>query len=205
VEKYQNKGAPPRTFPHQGWVSANGLTVGAPGLPEAEVTEDGTIAITLARAVGWIARYDLRTRPIPAGPAMEIPGAQGPSTLEADLTLLAGSEPVAAWDAELGFRGAIAGPEPGLADGRSLLALEPASLVLSAVKPADDGAGVVVRVLNPTDAPAVAWLRAGFPVDAARAVRLDEAPIEEIPVVEQGTIRFDVPAQAVRSVRLVPA
>jgi hypothetical protein len=40
----------PRTFPHQGWVSANGLTVVAPGLPEAEVTEDGTIAITLVRA-----------------------------------------------------------------------------------------------------------------------------------------------------------
>jgi hypothetical protein len=192
----------PRTFPHQGWVSANGLTVLAPGLPEAEVTEDGTIAITLVRAVGWIARYDLRTRPIPAGPAMEIPGAQGPTTLDVDLALLAGVGPAAAWDAELGLRGTIAGRAPALVDGRSLLALEPASLVLSALKPADDGAGIVVRVLNPTDAPAVARLRAGFPLVAARAVRLDETPIAEVPV-EHATIAFDVPPWALRSVRLV--
>ena len=26
----------PRTFPQQGWIAANGLVVGAPGLPEAE-------------------------------------------------------------------------------------------------------------------------------------------------------------------------
>ena len=44
---------PPTTFPHQGWISAHGLTVGAPGLPEAEVTDDGTIAVTLLRAVGY--------------------------------------------------------------------------------------------------------------------------------------------------------
>jgi hypothetical protein len=195
---------PPRTFPHQGWVSANGLTVVAPGLPEAEVTVDGTIAITLVRAVGWIARYDLRTRPIPAGPAMEIPAGQGPSTLEADLALLAGPDPVAAWDAELGLRAAIAGAEPRLADGRTLLALEPPSLVLSALKPAEDGDGIVVRVLNPDDAPAVAILRAGVPIGAAHAVRLDEAPIAEL-AVDEGTVQFDVPAQAVRSVCLVPS
>src|SRR4029077_14234228 len=52
----------PATFAHQGWVSANGLTVVAPGLPEAEVTAEGTIAITLLRAVGWLARFDLHSR-----------------------------------------------------------------------------------------------------------------------------------------------
>ena len=66
----------PATFPQQGFVSANGLTVVAPGLPEAEVTPDGVIAITLLRAVGWLARTDLRQRPQPAGPAVPTPGAQ---------------------------------------------------------------------------------------------------------------------------------
>src|SRR5207249_3051785 len=66
----------PSTFPHQGFVAANGLTVAAPGLPEAEVTPDGIIAVTLVRAVGWLARMDLRSRPRPAGPLMPAPGAQ---------------------------------------------------------------------------------------------------------------------------------
>ncbi|MGH7789875.1 MAG: hypothetical protein ACRERC_23610, partial [Candidatus Binatia bacterium] len=85
----------PTTFAHQGWVSANGLTVLAPGLPEAEVTPDGTIAITLLRAVGWLARYDLRSRPGPAGPPIETPGAQLLGAYTAHLALLAGDDPAA--------------------------------------------------------------------------------------------------------------
>src|SRR5262249_51241849 len=46
----------PRTFVHQGWIAANGLVVGAPGLPEAEVTSDGNILVTLVRSVGAMAR-----------------------------------------------------------------------------------------------------------------------------------------------------
>ena len=49
---------PPPTFPHQGWVARGGLTIGAAGLPEAEVRADGVVALTLVRAVGcfraWI-------------------------------------------------------------------------------------------------------------------------------------------------------
>ena len=80
---------PPDTFPHQGWVSANGLTVGAPGLPEAEVTEEGVIAVTLLRAVGWLSHLELRRRPIPAGPTLVAPDAQCPDGIGADLTIRA--------------------------------------------------------------------------------------------------------------------
>ena len=75
------------TFPHQGWVEANGLTVVAPGLYEAEVTADGMIAITMVRAVGWLARIELATRPIPAGPGLPTPGGQLPGGIAADLSL----------------------------------------------------------------------------------------------------------------------
>ena len=194
----------PRTFPHQGSVSANALTVVAPGLPEAEVTPDGTIVITLVRAVGWIARYDVRTRPIPAGPAMEIAGAQCMGSLEARLSLFAGVDPVVAWDAELGLRGAIAGAEPLLADGRALVTIEPATVLLSALKPAADGDGLVLRVLNPSDTPAATSIQFGFPVVGARAVRLDETGTDEV-ALEDGAIRTTVPARGLRSFRVVSA
>ncbi len=47
------------------------------GLPEYEVlTEKNTIALTLFRSLGWLARFDLNTRIGDAGPEMLTPGAQ---------------------------------------------------------------------------------------------------------------------------------
>src|SRR5262249_53246425 len=86
----------PATFPPQGWGRGNGLTVGGPGLPEAEGTDEGTIAIPLLRAIGWLARFDLRSRPVPAGPVMPIPDAQLRGPLEARLALLGGGDPIPA-------------------------------------------------------------------------------------------------------------
>jgi alpha-mannosidase len=76
--------------------------------------------------------------------------------------------------------------------------------VLSALKPADVGNGLVVRVLNPSDVPAVASIRFGFPVRTARAERLDETGTDDVPV-EHGAIRTTVPPRALRSFRIVPA
>lgn len=209
------------TFPHQGWVQANGLTVVAPGLPEAEVTPDGVILLTLVRATGWLSRFDLHSRPVPAGPVMEAPAAQVQQTVTATLSMLAGStaDPVAARDAETGLRGVLGGSSPMLDAGRSLLALEPRSLVLSALKPAepasaagvgapDDDRDVIVRVLNPTGDALTARLATGFPPAAAFASRLDESA-DTFPVALErtpggATVVFDVPPFALRTVRLRP-
>jgi len=193
--------APP-TFPHQGWVHANGLSVVAPGLAEAEVSPDGVIAITLLRAVGWLARYDLRSRPIPAGPPMEIPGAQLLETVEARLALLPGCDPGGARAAELRLRGVFGGALPLVHDDEPLLTLAPAALLVSAVKPAEFAGGIVVRVLNPTDSPLDAELRVGVPVSAAHAVRLDEEPSEDRVELVGNRLRFPVPPHALRSVLL---
>jgi mannosylglycerate hydrolase len=190
----------PATIVHQGWVRANGLTIVAPGLPEAEVTADGVIAVTLLRAVGWLARYDLRSRSMPAGPPMEVPGAQVLGRFEATLALLFDAGPVAPRDAELGLRGVLAGPAPLIADGAGLLSLAPPQLVLSAVKPAEREDGIVVRVLNPTDAPVHADLQLAHAIAGARAVRLDEEPTGEPVDVDAHSIRFTVPPHALRSV-----
>ena len=193
---------PVRTFPCQGWVAANGLVVGAPGLPEAEVAPDGTVLVTLVRSIGWLSRFDVHTRPLPAGPEMPVTGGQVQGPVEARVVLAA--DPAVVSEVELGLRGVLGGAAPLLEAGRSLLTLEPPSLVLSACKPAEDGDGLVVRVLNPTDEPMDALVSFGFDVGAAAAVRLDESPAD-LPLAHEGRqLRFSVPPHALRSVRVRP-
>jgi alpha-mannosidase len=193
------------TFVQQGFVFAGGLTVVAPGLAEAELLETpagACLALTLVRAVGWLSRPDLCSRPGPAGPATDTPGAQCPGPLEARLALLPGLDPAAARDAEISVRAVPCGAAPLVPDGRALLELAPRALVLSALKPAESGEGLVVRVLNPTDSALDATLALGFRFARAEAVRLDESPAGE-PVTRAGdTLRFAVPAHALRSVRI---
>lgn len=202
----------PRTFPSPGWVSVNGLTVVAQGLYESEVTAEGTIAITLCRSVGFLSRPDLTTRPGPAGPSLATPGAQCLGTTTAYLSLSRGITSTAArseeWgllvarDAELGLRSVAAGEQAILKPDISLLSLEPATVVLSAVKPAEEGDGIVVRMFNPTNEAVAAVLTAGFQVSEARGVRLDESVSGEDLILENQQVRLKVPPHAIRSVFL---
>jgi mannosylglycerate hydrolase len=192
----------PATFPSQGWVHANGLCVVAPGLNEAEVTPGGTIAMTLLRAVGWLSKGDLTTRPQHAGPGLPTPGAQCIRTTQMKLSLFAGLDARAARDAELGLIGYASGDAPLHPDSTPLVELEPRELLLSALKPADQGEGFVLRVLNPTDEPLDAVVRLGFDITDARAVRLDEETSDDALATTGRDIRFRVPPHALRSVLL---
>ncbi|HVU74996.1 MAG TPA: glycosyl hydrolase-related protein [Mycobacteriales bacterium] len=202
------KHKPPVTFPHQGWVQAGSLVVVAPGLPEAEVRPDGTLALTLQRSVGWLSQYNLGTRPEPAGPATPTPGAQCTAPQHARLALL----PATADDpgeraraAELGLLTRYAGAAPLLAAGTAQLAVAPASLVLSAFKPAESGDGVVVRVLNPTATDVDATVTLARPLAAATSVRLDETPDGGAVQREGATLTVAVPAHGWRTLWLAPA
>lgn len=190
----------PRTFPQQGWIAANGLVVGAPGLPEAEVTPSGEILVTLVRSVGALARIELRTRPLPAGPEMMAPGAQTQGRVAA--TVSVARSPADACAAEIGLCGVLGGDAPLLAAGASLLELDARRCVLSACKPAQDGDGVVVRVLNPTDESEPARLRFGLEVRRVQPVGLDEQPVEHLVTHHGSEVELPVPPHALRSVRV---
>jgi hypothetical protein len=189
----------PRTFAHQGWIAANGLVVGAPGLPEAQVTASGDILVTLVRSVGVIARMQLRTRPMPAAPEMPAPGAQVLGTVKATITLALSSRDARA--GEVGLWGVLAGELPNRAP-TSFLTVTAQESELSACKPAEDGDGIIVRVLNPSDIDETVTLTFAEALGVAATVRLDETPSGE-PVERDGrTVRLDVPAHALRSVRV---
>jgi alpha-mannosidase len=198
---------PPATFPQQGFVFANGLAVVAPGLPEAEVRADGAIVLTCLRAVGWLSRPDLRTRPGPAGPQIPVPGAQLLGVLEAELRLLAPDDPrfiaAAAREVEIPLQAVTIGGAPLAPEGVALLTLEPRTLVLSALKPAEHGDGIILRVQNSGDSAVRAIVRSGFKLAGAQPLRLDESAASFALEAALESVSFDVPPHALRSVRLV--
>ena len=195
--------AAPSTFPQQGFVYANGLSVVAPGLTEAEVVSDpqGTIAITLLRCVGSLSRADLRSRPGPAGPGTDPPGAQCLGAFTARLSLFVGLDPARAREAELGLRAVEAGESFLAAEGEALIQVAPSTLLTSAVKPAEAADGLVLRLLNPTSESQEARVSLGFQFASVEPVRLDEQSSDEFEVARNGdSLRFSVPPHTLRTV-----
>ncbi len=170
---------PPHDTNHTlGAVAAGGLVVLGKGLPEYEATEEGEFALTLLRCVGWLSRDDLSTRPGGAGPQLPVPGAQchGDHVFEYAVAL---GDPA---DAELlrrsqDYRFDFVEGAPGVELESPLGPIE-GDLVFSALKAAEDGDGVVLRVFDagarsrgPGEGPPL-------PPGSARC-RLDETPLTE--------------------------
>jgi mannosylglycerate hydrolase len=179
-----------------------GLMVAARGLPEVEVRAQeaggSEIALTLLRCIGWLSRDDFATRRGHAGPAIATPGAQEPGRHRFEYSIIphAGD-----WLARGAYLEAYAFDAPlralavplhtgDLPARASLVSSEPASFVISAVKTAEDGHGLIVRGYNiesrPTDVRLAPWLRFGV---AAR-VRLDEQGGVPLVVAPDGSVTF---------------
>jgi alpha-mannosidase len=104
--------------------------------------------------------------------------------------------------AEVGFAGVLGAEDVRLADGVSLLTVESEHALLSACKPATDGDGMIVRMLNPSAEPDDVTLRFGFDLAGASAVRLDESPVGEDVTRDGRTVAFTVRPHAIRSFRI---
>jgi 2-O-(6-phospho-alpha-D-mannosyl)-D-glycerate hydrolase len=154
-----------------GAVAAGGLTLLGKGLPEYEATEEGELALTLLRCVGWLSRDDLSTRRGGAGPQLPAPGAQCPGEQVFEYALELG-EP---GNADLirrsqDYRFDFAEGPPGAELAPSLSV--DGACGFSALKGTEDG-GVVLRVFNPESEPAQITLPRPF-----RRCRLDERAAE---------------------------
>ena len=132
------------------------------GIPEIEAAagKDATaLALTLLRSVGWLAREDLGSRPVAAGPTLEAPGAQskGAHEFEYAFTSYKGGYT----EADI-VRQAHAYAFPPVAittnrhsgrikTGSSLISADDPAVVASAVEPSRLRRACLVRLYNASD------------------------------------------------------
>ncbi|HOE65797.1 MAG TPA: glycoside hydrolase family 38 C-terminal domain-containing protein [Candidatus Hydrogenedentes bacterium] len=89
----------------------------------------------------------------------------------------------------------------GLDPSHSFLSVEPAALMLSAIKQSEDGKGVVVRVFNPTDKPVKGLLAAGKKIKAAQVLDLEENVAGQAVVGPKGAV-LDVGRKKILTLKL---
>ena len=94
------------------------------------------------------------------------------------------------------------GPNP---PDLSFVALEPETLVLSAVRRSADGGGLVVRFFNIGDAPVTARLRCCRPLQAAYRLNLNEERLGEIALADAHTLSVPAAGGQVVTCELQPA
>ncbi len=199
---------PMGTYPQKTFVDVNdgqvGLLVANRGLPEFEVLggEGGvTVALTLLRCVGWLSRDDFYARRGHAGPMLATPEAQCPGRHVLEYALVphtgtwAGVFPLAhAFAAPLRALPAAvqAGPLPLV---QSFVEVAPDSLVVSAIKRPERGAGLIVRCWNTAETPVEGRLRLCWPFARATRVNLNEEELGPRPDRSPETCQVSLPVR----------
>lgn len=202
------------TFPSRRWVDVSdgsfGVAVMHRGTPEYEVDADGrAINVTLLRCVGWLSRQDLSTRSGPAGPMLAAPGAQMIGRHECSFALYphqgawssAGVPRIAEMFLYPLQAGAVHSNTGTLPASAAVLAVEPASIVLSSVERRDKA--VEVRIYNASDAPSEARVLVGEPLPAMSAQKVDLLSRSLEPLAfNAGAITISLRAWEIATIRL---
>jgi alpha-mannosidase len=206
--------APVSTAPLHRYVSVYGTDRGATlfsdGLAEYEPAAGGAIAVTLVRAVGELSRNDLPERPGHAGWPAHTPLAQCPGGFAGRFALMLHGPrspatihavEMAADDALHPVRGSTLRSALVLTPPTSGLELWGEGLAFAAAKESEDGSSLVLRCTNLTDETVPGSWRLGFKRNAAWLARLDETPLEPLPL-EDGEVRFTAHPRAVVTILL---
>ena len=210
---------PITTFPQGNFVDltdgSRGLAVINAGLPEYEVNgADNTVALTLYRAVGWLAREGLLTRTGDAGPQIFTPSAQCLRDMTFDYALCAhgggwlegGVHRLAErFNREcLVFRTEA---RPGTAPARAgLLSMRsrPDVVRMSALKRSQDGKALVLRCFNPSGEAAEARIRMDRGIRAAFFANMEETAAERIQPEGSNGVRICIGAKKILTLLLEP-
>jgi alpha-mannosidase len=183
------------------------------GLPEYEVLVDeagfSTIALTLLRCVGALSLPNLNTRKGHAGPNYLTPGAQMQGRWNFQYSLIPHE---GGW--ENGFQQAhnFARPMRAIRTSRgrgelaaegSFLEVEPATVILSALKVAEDDGSTIVRVYNISNEPVEARVRLKAPCSSVGLADLNEENDERIEM-EDGIVRLPLKANEIVTLKFYP-
>jgi alpha-mannosidase len=189
------------------------------GLAEYEAMPDGSVAITIVRATGELSRANLIERPGHAGWPAPIPAAQGPGRVRANFAVrLDGPINVATIEAcaddvlrplvATTWRDAPQDMAAAVPIGIPGIQLRGDGVVASAIKPAEDGDGIVLRAINLREEPRDAtWVVPCSGIEA-ELVRLDESALDNsngVSLTQQGNtsvVRIAMRARGVSSVRV---
>jgi alpha-mannosidase len=199
-----------RGLPEYEVLSGEDAILSPPALSTAEGPKDGvTIALTLLRCVGHLARFDLTSRPGLAGPLVPTPDAQMPGRHVFDYGLILHED---GWEQAWAEAHRFAVPmrarrvdggsgEPGAmpAEG-ALLVPEGPAFVVTALKRAEDGEGVIVRLYNITSEQASGRVRLPEPFQRAELVDMQEALLAEAPL-EDGWVRLEARPNQIITIR----
>ena len=190
--------APIGTHPQKSFMDVNdgqrGLLLANRGLPEYEAIDGSqgvTIALTLLRCVGWLARPRLPNRREVAGPPLAVPGAQclGRHVFHYSLIPHSGG-----WESAFVQAHRFAHPlrsvtttagKGQLAPRASLLSIGSSALVLSALRAATNGQGIIVRLYNIASQPTSGEVRLEQPHGDVEVVNLNEEPLGPAEVDER--------------------
>jgi hypothetical protein len=201
--------APPATAPLARYVTLaapdRGATIYSDGLGEYEALADGSVALTLLRAVGELSRNDLPERPGHAGWPASTPEAQQPGHFSGRFALLlhgardddAIAEIERTSDDVLHpLAGRTVRSVTVLPESTSGATLEGDGLAFSTIKTSEDGAWLVLRCVNLLERDVAGAWTLGTPIDQARTSRLDESP-GELVGTQDNRISFVAPPRAI--------
>jgi len=211
---------PVPTQPQLTWVDVaderRGLTIANKGLPEYEVgTEPGTgervLELTLLRAVGWLSRDDLLTRPYNAGPSLKTPGAQCKGSLTFEYSIIPHSGSwlsSGSYKEARGFNVPMKAVQTGrhggtLPSAMSFITVQPDSLIITAVKKAEEDQTLILRFHNITGEPVEGRVSLRRPLKAAWLTSLNEEPERRLTPDAEGGLTLTVQPHEIVTLKLM--
>jgi len=205
---------PVATYPQKAFVDISdgehGFMLANRGLPEYEALEEAdrtiTIALTLLRCVEWLSRDDLSTRRGHAGPGMHTPGAQMQGRWKFQYSLIPHE---GGWENAYSHAHRFVRPlravrtsrgDGTLPESGSLVEIEPREVVLSALKLAEDGDGVVARVYNIASGLVDARLRLLLSFERVERRDLNEENPEAVEI-QDGAVRLQLRSNEIATLK----
>jgi alpha-mannosidase len=204
--------------PQQNFVDINngdfGLTIANQGLPEYEILEENKqsiIALTLLRCVGWLSQDGLLTRKGHAAWPLPTPGAQCLGTHTFHYSLIPHRSdwqrartfiqaegfniPMRCWQTER-HRGKLPGK-------MSLVEIKPESLIFSALKKAEEGEAIILRLYNTVPQTMEGSLSFFFPLKEAYLAGLNERPQKRLEIQPGNMVKITAKGFEIITLNLV--